>query len=94
MHTDEQAAKLWCPMGRTYRSLRTGNTTINEPADITCIGQMCAMWRWAGWVNLLEDGSMEPDTEKHGPHVMPMGPTKCQHGCVRVGYCGLAGRPI
>lgn len=55
-----------------------------------CIASECMAWAWAGWVNVNPDGTLEIG-EREGLHIMPYGPTECSSGCVRVGFCGLAG---
>lgn len=52
MHTESQAAELWCPMSRIGVIREAGGpTTVNDPTSINdfqgrCIGTRCAMWRW------------------------------------------------
>jgi hypothetical protein len=63
---------------------------IDNSGATRCSGSKCMAWRWLGWINKEADGSLEVSQESEGLHIMPFGPTGCQHGCVRVGTCGLA----
>lgn len=100
MHTEDQARELWCPKALDWEPVNDYPVTFNRYATpdegarfskaCRCIASRCAVWRWAGWVNLQSDGSFEQNETRHGPYVMPRGPTQNKHGCVRVGYCGLA----
>jgi len=70
-----------------------GPATLNDPESEyqrTCIGDRCAMWRWA------PSTDFKPETE-----VRPAGPFGTEKRIVNVlnrlppvlGYCGIAGRP-
>ena len=61
MHTEDQAKKLWCPMGK-YRLYIHDDKRINYDSNASqtplCIASQCMMWRWSfeqtsggGWVN-------------------------------------------
>lgn len=52
MHTPEQAKDLWCPMVRASNGndqpANAGNSeAYRTPPFARCIGDKCAMWRWA-----------------------------------------------
>ncbi len=77
MHTESEAARLWCPMIRHDSSLGDDAAAVNVRASsplrdggdfegYTCKAKRCAMWRWV---------------EREGS------------ATTRLGYCGLGGRP-
>ncbi len=99
--TEAEAKGKWCPFARVagVTSHETGAcASVNRETgevyrvgNTDCIASACMAWRWLGWVNLLRDGSLERSQTEPGFHVMAHGPTHGAHGCVQVGYCGLAG---
>ena len=83
-HTEEEAAKLWCPMMGSKK--RTPWLT-----GATCVGSNCMMWRWHG------AATRDP---RSGHMVMTKAPQETGHSTKRIltdlpgrGYCGLAGTP-
>lgn len=98
MHTEAEAAKLWCPMARTthYNSARN-RTDEGAPAlACMCISSKCAMWRWCsgihevrtsekpieGWEHFCADDEGNPEY-----WVEPHDEWKAR----REGYCGMTG---
>lgn len=45
MHTEAQAAELWCPMSRGAYTPPNWKA-IAAPPGARCIGSRCAAWRW------------------------------------------------
>ncbi len=83
MMTEEEARGKWCPMSRSGVDGGGMNRSPTTPplgtlnGSCRCIASDCAMWRWAGPVDIWQDGTA------HRPHT----------GGIAAGHCGLAGRP-
>lgn len=79
MHTVKEAVRLWCPM-------------VRDPESASrCIASECAMWRW----EMHPQGRICPACDGGEGS----GTARCEiclgagYTAVRIGYCGLAGRP-
>ena len=99
--TEDEAKTKWCPHARqavdTSRDPAMAATANRDGTghygadNCNCIAAGCMAWRWAGWVNVLADGSLEPSYGFAEYHLM-RGKTMNLHGCVHVGYCGAFGQ--
>lgn len=96
--TEEEAKTKWCPFARVVDRQVELTAAANRwygnafSSNSCCIGSACMAWRWDGWVNIMDDGSLELNEQSGQLHLMPFR-TLCKNGCVRVGRCGLAGKP-
>lgn len=106
MHTPEQAKELWCPMVRIARREDThpdeGGAVVvagcntdalcgmRVPASCRCIGNKCAMWRWAPAEETRTKMRTAPNPTKPGETIEYQVQEQLKSD---YGYCGLAGRP-
>jgi hypothetical protein len=108
MHTEEEAAKLWCPHVRHSNDQEaaancTGPKRIgNVPEDVwnTCIASKCSQWRWVMVEYVAEQVKIEPEDPINKSHFFSGHalPHVEPYPEIRVkqsnkGFCGLAGKP-
>lgn len=90
--TEDEAKIKWCPFARVMQTEQLKNAngmpvdaiaaTSNRRSDydyVKCIGSKCMAWRWE------EVNYSPPDTCE--------GLQQEGNRLVRIGYCGLAGKP-
>ena len=82
MLTEKEAAQRWCPVVRSRTVVTNGPADVESALrSINCIGSRCMAWR--GEVVDRERPPPESVYQDLGPATEK----------VRVGYCGLAGKP-
>jgi hypothetical protein len=90
MLSEDEAKQYWCPFtrvavdGREYmEGVASANrdTGIETQKHTLCIGSQCMAWRWAGWLNRISQ-------------MVAQAPAPEDRVGERLGFCGLAGRPL